>query len=53
MLLDLKILKAHTDDLIDAVTQKVSPNSAGLIGLGKGLIDTAFDDAITVYQGSN
>lgn len=52
MLLDLKILKAHTDDLIDAVTAKVVPASAGLLGLGKGIIDKAFDDAIAVYNGS-
>ncbi|KAK7184033.1 hypothetical protein DPSP01_010486 [Paraphaeosphaeria sporulosa] len=52
VLLDLKILKAHTDDLIDAVTAKVVPASAGLLGFGKGIIDKAFDDAIAVYQGS-
>ncbi|KAJ4349638.1 uncharacterized protein N0V89_008255 [Didymosphaeria variabile] len=52
VLLDLKVLKAHTDDLVDAVTQKVVPASAGLLGLGKGVIDTAFDNAIAVYEGS-
>ncbi|KAF1972644.1 hypothetical protein BU23DRAFT_568852 [Bimuria novae-zelandiae CBS 107.79] len=52
VLLDLKILKAHTDDLIDAVTAKVVPASAGLLGLGKSIIDAAFDDVIAVYQGA-
>lgn len=52
VLLDLKTLKAHTDDLIDGVTAKVVPASAGLLGLGKGIIDQAFDDAIAVYQGN-
>ncbi|KAJ4298964.1 hypothetical protein N0V90_004208 [Kalmusia sp. IMI 367209] len=51
VLLDLKVLKAHTDDLIAAVTEKVVPASAGLLGLGKGIIDKAFDDAIAVYEG--
>lgn len=52
VLLDLKILKAHTDSLIDAVTDKVVPASAGILGLGKGIIDEAFDAAIAVYQGT-
>ena len=52
MLLDLKILKAHTDDLIDAVSKKVVPAGAQLLELGKGIIDTAFDQAIAVYEGS-
>ncbi|KAF2655117.1 hypothetical protein K491DRAFT_436722 [Lophiostoma macrostomum CBS 122681] len=51
VLLDLKILKAHTDDLIDAVTAKVTETNAGLLGLGTGVIDQAFDAAITVYEG--
>jgi hypothetical protein len=51
VLLDLKILKAHTDDLIDAVTAKVTEANAGLLGLGKGVIDQAFDAAIAVYKG--
>ena len=52
MLLDLKVLKAHTDGFIDAVTVKVVPASAGLLGLGKGIIDQAFDKAIGVYEGN-
>ncbi|KAF2438039.1 hypothetical protein P171DRAFT_491336 [Karstenula rhodostoma CBS 690.94] len=52
VLFDLKILKAYTDDLIDAVTAKVVPESARLLGLGNGIIDTAFDDVIAVYKGS-
>lgn len=52
VLLDLKVLKAHTDDLINAVTVKVTPDNAGLLGFGKGIIDQAFDGAIAVYSGS-
>ncbi|KAF2014356.1 hypothetical protein BU24DRAFT_410107 [Aaosphaeria arxii CBS 175.79] len=52
VLLDLKILKKHTDQLIDAVTKKVTEPNVGLLGLGKGIIDQAFDDAINVYKGN-
>jgi hypothetical protein len=52
VLFDLKTLKSHTDDLIDDVTAKVVPDNAALLGLGKGIIDTAFDAAIAVYQGN-
>ncbi|KAF9697744.1 hypothetical protein EKO04_004249 [Ascochyta lentis] len=50
VLLDLKILKKHTDDLITALTPKVTADNAGLLGLGKGILDQAFDDAIAVYS---
>lgn len=50
MLLDLKILKKHTDELIDALTTKVTEDNAGLLGLGKGILDQSFDDAIAVYS---
>lgn len=50
VLLDLKILKAHTDDLISAITAKVTPDQAGLLELGKGIISGAFDAAIAVYS---
>jgi hypothetical protein len=50
VLLDLKILKKHTDDLIDALTEKVPADNAGLLGLGKGILDQSFDDAIAVYS---
>lgn len=51
VLLDLKILQAHTDGLIDAVAEKVVPASAGLLVFGKSIIDQAFNATITVYQG--
>lgn len=50
MLLDLKILKKHTDDLIAALTEKVTADNAGLLGLGKSILDQSFDDAIAVYS---
>ncbi|KAF2633993.1 hypothetical protein BU25DRAFT_486969 [Macroventuria anomochaeta] len=50
VLLDLKILKKHTDDLIAALTLKVTADNSGLLGLGKGVLDQAFDSAIAVYS---
>lgn len=50
VLLDLKILKKHTNDLIDALTAKVTEDNAGLLGLGKTILDQAFDEAIAVYS---
>ncbi|KAJ4983671.1 hypothetical protein SVAN01_10829 [Stagonosporopsis vannaccii] len=50
VLLDLKILKKHTGDLIAALTAKVTADNAGLLGLGKGILDQSFDDAIAVYS---
>ena len=50
MLSDLGMLKQHTDGLITAVGVKVTPNNAGLLGLGKGVLDQAFDEAIAVYS---
>jgi hypothetical protein len=50
VLLDLKILKKHTNELIDALTAKVTADNAGLLGLGKGILDQSFDDAIAVYS---
>ena len=43
-------MKAHTGDLISAVTEKATPASAGLLELGKGIIDAAFDEAIAIYN---
>ncbi|KAH7402613.1 hydrophobic surface binding protein A-domain-containing protein [Pyrenochaeta sp. MPI-SDFR-AT-0127] len=51
VLLDLKILKAHTGDLISALKEKVTPDNAGLLDLGTTILNQAFDDAIAVYQG--
>ena len=51
MLIDLKVLKKHTDGLIAAVQAKVTPDNAGLLGLGQSILDQAFDDAIAVYKG--
>ncbi|KAH7061908.1 hydrophobic surface binding protein A-domain-containing protein [Paraphoma chrysanthemicola] len=50
VLLDLKTLKKHTNGLIDAISAKVTPDNAGLLGLGKGILTQAFDDAIAVYS---
>jgi hypothetical protein len=50
VLLDLKILKKHTDELIAAVKEKVTPDNAGLLDFGAGILDQAFDDAIAVYN---
>lgn len=50
MLLDLKVLKKHTDGLIAAVTEKVTPDNAGLLGFGASILDQSFDDAIAVYD---
>jgi len=50
VLLDLKILKKHTRDLIAALTAKVTADNAGLLELGKGILDQSFDDAIAVYS---
>ncbi|KAH8719450.1 hydrophobic surface binding protein A-domain-containing protein [Phaeosphaeriaceae sp. PMI808] len=51
VLLDLKILKKHTGGLIDAVSQKVTPDVGGLLVFGSSILNQAFDDAIAVYQG--
>ena len=51
MLLDLKVLKAHTDDLIGALEEKVTSNWTDYLSIGQSIIDQAFDDAITVYEG--
>ncbi|KAF2119251.1 hydrophobic surface binding protein A-domain-containing protein [Lophiotrema nucula] len=51
VLLDLKTLKAHTDDLITALTPKVTSDWAGFLTLGQGVLDSAFDAAIAVYSG--
>lgn len=48
--MDLKTLKKHTDEFIDALTAKVTAENAGLLGLGKSILDQAFDDAIAVYS---
>lgn len=50
VLLDLKTLKKHTDELIAAVTEKVTPDNAGLLGFGQSILDQAFDAAIAVYS---
>ncbi|KAF2178056.1 hypothetical protein K469DRAFT_696165 [Zopfia rhizophila CBS 207.26] len=52
VLLDLKILKKHTGELITALTEKVTPSSASLLTIGSQIINKAFDDAIAVYEGS-
>jgi hypothetical protein len=51
VLLDLKALKAHTDDLIGALEEKVTSNWTDYLSIGQSIIDQAFDDAITVYEG--
>jgi hypothetical protein len=51
VLLDLKVLKAHTDDLIGALEEKVTSNWTDYLSIGQSIIDQAFDDAITVYEG--
>jgi hypothetical protein len=50
VLFDLKVLKKHTDGLIEAVKEKVTPDNAGLLEFGAGILDQAFDDAIAVYS---
>lgn len=50
VLLDLKTLKKHTDELVTALTAKVTPDNAGLLGLGAGILDGAFDDAIKTFS---
>ncbi|KAF2728795.1 hypothetical protein EJ04DRAFT_476766 [Polyplosphaeria fusca] len=50
VLLDLKTLKKHTDDLLAALTPKVTESWAGYLTLGQGILDQAFDDAIAVYS---
>jgi hypothetical protein len=50
VLLDLKVLKKHTDGLIAAVKEKVTLDNAGLLDFGAGILDQAFDDAIAVYS---
>ena len=45
VLLDLKILKININDLISAMTPQVTADNVGLLGLGKGILDQAFDDA--------
>ncbi|KAF2678989.1 hypothetical protein K458DRAFT_394398 [Lentithecium fluviatile CBS 122367] len=52
VLLDLKVLKAHTGDLIAALGEKFDEDTAGYLGLGQSVINQAFDDAIAVYQGN-
>ncbi|KAF1843159.1 uncharacterized protein K460DRAFT_356924 [Cucurbitaria berberidis CBS 394.84] len=51
VLFDLKVLKKHTHDLISALTEKVTPDNAGLLGIGATILDQAFDSAIAVYKG--
>ncbi|KAH8599080.1 hydrophobic surface binding protein A-domain-containing protein [Bisporella sp. PMI_857] len=51
VLLNLKVLKAHTGDFITALTAKVTPQLAGLLGIGATILNQAFDAAITVFEG--
>lgn len=50
VLLDLKLLKKHSGDMIAALSPKVSAKWVDFLGLGKGLLDTSFDNAIAVYS---
>ncbi|KZM24131.1 hypothetical protein ST47_g4712 [Ascochyta rabiei] len=50
VLRDLKTLKKHTDGLIFASKPKVTADNTGFLGLGKGILDQAFDDVITIYS---
>lgn len=50
VLMDLKILKKHTGDLIAALKLKVTADNAGLLDLGKGILEQSFDAAIAVYS---
>lgn len=51
VLLDLHVLKKHTDGFITAVTARATADQAGVLGLGASILDQSFDDAIAVYQG--
>jgi hypothetical protein len=50
VLLNLKVLKAHTDDFISALTTKVTSNLAGVLTIGATILDSAFDAAIAVFE---
>ncbi|KAF1960554.1 hypothetical protein CC80DRAFT_532203 [Byssothecium circinans] len=50
VLLNLKILKTHTGDLVEALGGKVTANWAPYLTLGRGVLDAAFDKAIAVYS---
>jgi hypothetical protein len=50
VLLNLKVLEKHTNELIGALTAKVTDDDKGLLGLGEGILDLTFDDAIAVYS---
>jgi hypothetical protein len=50
VLLQLQVLKKHTDELVGAVREKVTEENAGLLDLGKGILEGAFDDAIKVFS---
>jgi hypothetical protein len=50
VLLQLQVLKKHTDGLVGAVREKVTEGNAGLLDLGKGILEGSFDDAIKVFS---
>lgn len=50
VLLDLEILKKHTEELIDTLTVKATADNVGLLGLEKGSQNQSFNDAIAVYS---
>lgn len=39
-----------TDTLITALTAKVTPSDAGLLGLGKSILDNAFIEVVAIYN---
>lgn len=51
VLFDLKVLKAHTDDLISALSEKVPAADATLLESGSSIIDKAFNSTIAIYEG--
>ena len=50
VLLDLEALKSGTDDLITALEEKIDAQYTGYVALGGGVIDEAFENAITIYS---
>jgi len=51
VLFDLKVLKAHTDDLVSALKEKVPAADANLLDSGSSIIDKAFNSTIAIYEG--
>jgi hypothetical protein len=50
VLLELKLLKKHTDELVSAVRKKVAEENVRFLDLDGGSLNQAFDEVIRVHN---